>query len=152
MFVTPFAGPSVNTPPPTPAVVTLTAHQVFSVSAGGVSNARLHIVADGTMWRQTTHMGSQQINAATDWIIPNLSAPDSSYEVRYINLVTQSLPQFSAFAAENVWVDLSESRFLQVYAWPGGIYRTATFDLEIRKDGGAVLATASFTLTASKLL
>ena len=150
MFVIPLGGPSDNVPAPVAALVTLSGESIFSVSAGGVSVAILHVVADGTLWKQTTNEGSVQLDVATDWIIPN-SAADSSYEVRYTNH-TGNTAQFTSSAPEDVWIDLSVSRFFQLFAFPGGIFRTATFDVEIRKDGGAVLATASFTLTASKIL
>ncbi len=133
--------------------VTLSGETIFSVGPG-YTRALLWIMADGTMWRDT-YLGSIQIDAATDWVLPNEHA-DSSYEVRFINLTTSGTlivagyDLFVPFADENVWIDLSENRAMIVWTANEDNPIQAGFDLEIRKDGGAVLATAHYQINARR--
>lgn len=149
MFVSPL-GSSGTPVVPVTSVVTLSGETATSFGIGA-SWAMLWINADGTLWKQTTNEGSEQIDVATDWIIPNEDA-DSTYEVRYTNHTGLALWPLDEFAVEGTWVDLSETRRLSLVSWTvSGLPRTCTFDLEIRKDGGDVLATASFTLSVHRL-
>jgi len=149
MFVSPL-GSSGTPVVPVTSVVTLSGENIVSFGIGAVW-ATLWINADGTLWKQTSDGGSTQIDAATDWIIPNEDA-DSTYEVRYTNHGGLPLYQLGDIAVEDTWVDLSETRMLTFVTWTiSGEPLIATFDLEIRKDGGDVLATASYSLSAHRL-
>ncbi len=83
-----------------------------------------------------------QINASTDWIIPNSDAPDD-YEVRLT--VTGAGPNFSS-ASTGTWLALTTSR-----QW---IRQETTLTsqfidwlIEIRKGSGSVLDSAAHTGT-----
>lgn len=134
--------------------VTLSGEIISSIGPG-YTRAVLWIMADGTVWADYYSLGSIQVDVATDWIVPNEHA-DSSYEVRFTNLTTSGTmvvagyDLFIPFADEGVWIDLSENR--SMIAWTANALNpiSVTFDLEIRKDGGAVLATGSYALNARR--
>ena len=148
MFVMPLPDSSpANLPVPVPDLVTITGATISATVSQGTPRAKLLIVQDGTLWRETTNGGSVQISVATDWIIPN-SAASSLYEVRYTNK-TGNILQFAAFAEEDEWVAINASKEISQFAFRGGIFRTSSFDLEIRLNGGPVLATGFFTLNAT---
>lgn len=87
----------------------------------------------------------------TDWIIPNF-ANDDLYEVRVTNVVVEAgggVAFSFASAAEDTWIALSADRSWEVDAPSLGGVKRVSFDLEIRYNGGAVLASARYTLTAS---
>jgi len=144
MFVAPLGSAIPDNP--VVSVVTLSGETISS-SGNGVVVAKLWIKLDGTLWKET-RMGSVQIDAGTDWIIPNEYA-DSSYEVRYVNHSGAPLLVWDDLSIEGTWVDLSISRQLILFEPMVGVLQ-CTFDLEIRKDGGPVLATASFLLSARR--
>ncbi len=152
MFVMPLA----STPPaPVASAVTLTGATIAATGTGVVM-AVLYINLDGGLWKYQSPDGSSQIDEATDWIIPNGDA-DSSYEVRYTNFVfttgnpvTAGYQHFYAIMAEGEWIDLSATRQLTLFTADIGNPVGVTFDVEIRKDGGAVLATGSFVQTATR--
>ncbi len=148
MFVAPLGSAVVETP--VSFVVTLSGATITAIVTIGISQAKLWVIADGTLWEETSNGGSVQLDAETDWIIPNEDA-DSSFDVRYINHVGDELVQWDDFSVEGTWVDISVSRQLVLITAFDGPDKTCTFDLQIRKDGGEVLATASFTLTTTRI-
>lgn len=95
-----------------------------------------------------------QIDAGTDWIVPNTDA-SSEFECRVTNVVWDAgTPGFAAQgAADDVWVDLSTDRtWLVLDTDQGGANKWVNFTLEIRKNGGSVLASNTYYLRASWLL
>lgn len=143
MFVMPFTSPSANVPAPTPDAVTITGATISSVSPGLVL-ARLQIVNNGELWKYTSQNGYEQLSASTDWLRPILIQIDPTYEVRYINHTGNAVVQFGDIGIEGTWADMSESRELFFLSALNNL--SCTFDLQIRKDGGAVLATGAFSL------
>jgi hypothetical protein len=111
------------------------------------SYARLKIDDDGNTYRSldTGSASWFQINNGTDWVRPTGSAP-GLYEVRWTN-ATGTVT--SSTVAEDTWHDLSTSDFIIYNSFTGPIgTKSTTFDIEIRLDGGSVLDSASYTITA----
>ena len=125
--------------------VNLDGHDIIAPLVAGVSVAQLRFNMDGTVDENENLGGYVQIDPATDWIIPNNLA-SGQYEVRYTNLTVGA---FSAeAAAEDVWIDLSADRQWTISRAILGT-STVTADFQIRRNGGAVLATAEYTLEAN---
>lgn len=143
MFVMPFTSPDIAVPAPALDVVTLTGAAVSSESPG-LAIARLIIASDGELWKYESQNGFQQIDAGTDWLRPILTQIDPTYEVRYINHTGNAVVQFGDIGTEGTWADMSESR--ELFFLSAITDLSCTFDLQIRKDGGAVLATGAFSL------
>ena len=152
MFVAPLGASGTPTPP---AVTNVTLGGATITAAGpSTQSAGLFITSDGEVWGFTTTLGYVQINPSTDWIIPNTDA-DATYELRIINIVLGPNTElgFSTGAmVEDEWISLAQTRsFLLITAGVGFTPRSVTFDLEIRKDGGAnLVGTASFTMSATE--
>ena len=85
-----------------------------------------------------------QVDAATDWIIPN-SLASSDYQVRVVNIVGDAFT--AEAAAENTWIDLGSAReWTLVHADVAGT-DTVNFDFELRVGGaGGATASAAFEL------
>lgn len=136
---------------PAPAVVTLTGATITGVYSGGgpfyTSEAALFIRADGTTDKLETGSGTTQINSATDWIIDNESA-SGDYEVMiHEDSGTLNRPFQDAI---DTWLSLSVDRDWGVdraSSAPGT--KTCTATLSIRKNGGPVIDTAVYVLTAT---
>lgn len=112
------------------------------------SYARLKVDDDGNMYK-STDTGSaswSQIDSSTDWIVPEASSP-GLYEVRFTGA---SNTPTSSTAAEDTWHSLSSGDFI-IYnseTTNGTATKSTTFTIEIRYNGGSVLDSASYTLTA----
>jgi hypothetical protein len=105
--------------------------------------SRLQVRADGTLYEQRNNGTPRQLNAALDWIKPNFYA-DSTFDVRITNVVWISgSPAFNGqAAAPDTWIDLSADREWSVH--DGQV----KFDIQIRKDGGPVLASQKFSINS----
>ena len=120
------------------AILTLTGETIESEnSAGAIAGVRIN--ADGTV-DQNIDNQFFQINADTDWIIPNAAANDS-YQVR-ATVLSGSLSSGTV----DEWLDLDDDRPFSVVATPGNT-TTATIRIEIG-IGGTAIVSADFTLTA----
>jgi len=133
-----------------PGVVILTGGLIADTRTDGNSFAGIRVNDDGTIDKRTSLGGYQQISASTDWIIPNVLA-DDTYDVRIVNVVWNAGSSFWIQAAgENVWTHLGFPREWSVIDTDP----TATgnqdveFTLQIRRNGGSVIDSASFQLTA----
>ncbi len=146
MFVAPL-GSTVASSPAAEAV-NLTGATIASVG-NGYTVAIFYILADGTLWKYTRQGGTEQIDAGTDWIIPNEDA-DSTYDVRYTNHVGDPLVLYTDIAVEGTWVSMGIGWSLHIFTADDEAPVTCTFDLQFRKDEGDVLATASFTMSATR--
>lgn len=125
--------------------------EVLSVSEIGVNaTAQFFVNTDGTVDRRTNLGAFVQIDAATDWIIPNDFAPDD-YECRYTNLTGDALSAPTS-AAEDVWraLSLGNFSFTQFDSDPAAGGKSSTFDIQLRKGAGPVLKTGSYTLSATR--
>ena len=125
-------------------VVTLSGEFIEHIPVIGLALAGVKANSDGTMQQRKGGLFTQ-IDASTDWIIPN-GAASSLYEVRYTN-VSGNFGSFTPAAAVDTWIDLGADR--QWLLTNGtAIYASRTFTLEIRYNGGAVLSSASYTIAA----
>jgi len=133
-----------------PDVVTLTAYNAIDEIAG--SQVSIRFVSDGTV--DAIELGTFQIHASTNWVIPNGSAP-GLYEVMTDNWADiggcgGGFSQSSG--AEGAWVALTSSRTWGVTACGvGGSNQSGmSFDAHIRYNGGSTLASASYTVSSEQ--
>jgi hypothetical protein len=135
---------------PTPATVILSGATITGVDSGGgpvyTSDAALFVRADGTIDKLETGSGTTQINSSTDWIIPNGSA-SGDYQV----MIHEDSGTLNRLFQDKIdtWLSLAGDRDWGVFrsiSAPGS--KTCTVTLSIRKNGGPVIATAVYVLTA----
>jgi hypothetical protein len=127
--------------------VTLSGEATFdSRTSPTDSYARIRIDNDGNVY-ESADSGSpsySQVDTATDWLRPAGNAP-GLYEVRFTSAT--NTPTF-ATATEDTWHSLSSGDFTIYNSETGIGTKATTFTIEIRHNGGSVLASASYTLTA----
>jgi len=127
-------------------VVTLSGEDVYDSQLDKTAVAGIRVNADGTIDRYTEFTGFVQIDSGTDWIIPN-GAADSTYDVRVTNVVGD--PFTTDPVADDVWINLGSARTWTIQDPNSAAgFKLVTFDLEIRKDGGAPLASTEYSLKA----
>ena len=134
------------------AVVTLSGETVVSTATQPAdATAAISIESDGTVDRITSQGGTQQVDTATDWVIPNSEAP-TSYDVRITNVVWQSSGDGESFdieaASENTWIALTSDRVWQIKESSSSGTKEVDFTVEIRFIGDQTVATGSYTLRA----
>lgn len=129
-----------------PGLVTVSGETVNSTGAG-TAIAGIVVNADGTI--DKIESGSTtQIDAATDWVIPNALA-SSLYEVRVTSVNHNGGPGWlSSPGADGTWFDLSTDRTWSIQAIGASTPLTTDFTLEIRW-AGATQDTGSYILNAS---
>jgi hypothetical protein len=129
--------------------INLDGHSIIDIPSTAPAKAGVYINADGTVDSYTESAGLNQIDVATDWIIPNGDA-DSSYDVRITNVVWTQGSSFDVeAAAEDVWISLAFNRGWEIHDLVlNGPWKDVDFDIQIRKDGGAPLTTGSYNLVA----
>jgi len=126
--------------------VTLTG---FSVNVLWTQYAGITVGSNGYIYK-IDDTGTNLVNTSTDWVIPH-GDNDGLYEVRVTNVVDtggvggdwDTKP-----TTDDTWIAISSNRTWQVkgVAEYGADSMGRDFDMEIRYDGGPVLATASFSL------
>ncbi len=125
-------------------VVTLSGESVVDVGVfPGTASAFIDVLTDGTLESDTGGIKAQ-IDAGTDWIIPN-SAASVNYKVRFTNLVGDALT--TPPDVEDAWVAVTETRSYGVFVNTDD-REAATFDLEIRFGSGPTLASTNFSVDA----
>lgn len=120
----------------------------FALSLSGytitdnVSIAALHINADGTTDQFRTMSGTDQINASTDWIIPNSASGDATFEAKWT--ATGDQPNWvSSGWTSGTWKDVPTSSYLLVgQNQPGTGQRISTVTVTIRKKDTASTETS----------
>ena len=127
------------------ATVTLTDATISHVTAAPAAVALVTINTDGTV-DKTEGVTVTQLNPTTDWIIPNEKA-SSQYEVKW-DVISGTTPNTkTTWPDEATYVDISTVRTightLGTTATVGCVLR-----ISIRRNGGAVIDTADFTLNA----
>ena len=130
-------------------VVTITTGSISDPTTNRTSTAGVRFHSDGRI-QKLVNTTRTQINASTDWIIPNGDA-DNTYEVRANYNWIEGSTWLSEPVAENTWIDLGTLREWSVQdtaAPPGLGTKEVAITFNIRKDGGATLATGIITLTA----
>lgn len=110
------------------------------------SYARIKVDNDGNVYESvdTGTASWTQVDTGTDWVRPTTSAP-GLYEVRFT--ASNNTPT-SSTVAEDVWHSLSSGDFIVYNSITGTGQKSSTFTIEIRYDGGSVLDSASYTITA----
>lgn len=143
-LINPFLSPPGGGGP----VVTLTDFNV-NWSRASFCYAGVRVNADGTVDRHGS-IGTAygQMNAETDWIIPNEDA-SGLYEVR-CTLNSGTLEGSSD--ATGSWLALSSDRLWRVFdnSYPPATAETAELFIEIRYDGGSVLDSCTVNLSANR--
>ena len=141
-----------TTPTISDAGVALSGEAITANDNMGSVTAGIRVNSDGTI-DKNVKLVYTQIDAATDWIIPNGSAPDD-YEVR-----VAAPPPGDAFSAspgtDGDWFALTSNREWSVLDSNSGPTNKATgnFLLEIRKGAsGDALVSGTYSLTAQYLI
>jgi hypothetical protein len=126
-------------------LVNLDGHTVDSDIQPAVAHVGIRFNADGTVENTLADANSWvQIDAATDWIIPNESAP-GTYEIRYTNRVGDIFTSEST--VEDAWGALSTGQTYRISRVQVGT-DTVTCDFEIRL-GGTTIATAEYIISVN---
>lgn len=130
------------------AALSLLGEIVIAFNLNSDASAEIILRDDGTVDRGINGVFTQ-VDAATDWIIPNGDAP-AAYQARYTNRTGSILT--NASAAEDTYRAFSLGSYFtrntdQTVA-AGGL--NSTFDLEIRDGAGPVLASGSYRLDADR--
>ncbi len=129
-------------------VVTLSGDVNAAFNFGANAVAYHFANSDGTFDEKDNTSPVIQINASTDWIIPNASAP-GSYRIRHTSAVGDTA-WFVPAGAINVYIALTVIRGYRVTDTSptlGG--KSVTYTLEI-DDGAVSQDTGSYTLTADR--
>lgn len=110
------------------------------------SYARIKVDNNGNVYESsdTGTAGWSIVDSGTDWVRPTSSAP-GLYEVRF---TSASNTPTSSTAAEDTWHSLSSGDFIVYNSVTGIGVKSTNFTIEIRYNGGAVLDSASYTITA----
>lgn len=127
--------------------VTVSGEDVLEIGTSPRS-AGIRVNIDGTI--DSFRSGAYaQIDASTDWIIPNVGA-SSSYDVRVTSVVFVTGSWGTTPGTDGNWFDLGSNRLWEVSDNDSSSNGTVdvTFTLEIRFNGGSVLDSASYRLVA----
>lgn len=143
------------------AIVTLSGQTVIATGTGlGSAYAAIRFNTDGTIDQYKSHgpgdTGYVQIDAVTDWIIPNASASAKTYHVR-----VQATPPGDDFTtkpvANGTWIALTggsgASREWGVEDFDSSlsiVTATGSFTFQLSDDAGStVLASNTYSLSAN---
>jgi len=129
------------------SVLTLSGEFVDETSGTGPWKVHIIFNPDGTVDRRNqSNSGNDtttQVDGATDWIIPNVSAGDGSgFEIRMNSVPADSLDEEAA--AFGVWVDISSPR---VWGFTSSVQSdddSGNLTFELRRVGGAVEASGVY--------
>lgn len=132
------------------AVVTLSGETVNAFAFMNDARAELELRTNGNMYREVNNGGATQIDSGSDWIRP-VSASPSLYETRYTNR-TGDLLHAGTSSGEDGWRDVSVGTYFWVQqdSTPTAGGEDSTFDIQVRFDGGSVLASTSYRLIADR--
>ena len=134
----------------TAGVVTVSGEVIDDSGVGARTYiARLRLLSTGTTDKRE-NTTTTQIDASTDWIIPNGAAPDD-YEVRYVSHTGQAL-NGSTNLTENNWAALTSNAIMTLTkALAGAESQSCSFTVEVRKgSSGGALDSASYTLSIDR--
>jgi hypothetical protein len=121
-----------------PFALSLSGHSITD----NVSIAALHINADGTVDEFRTMSGTQQIDSATDWIIPNSASSENTFEAKWTATGDQPNWVTSGWTT-GTWKDVPGTGYLLVgNNQPGTGDRTSTVNVTIRKKDTASTETS----------
>lgn len=132
--------------------VTLSGEAIADQAGGDrLYRAALVIRTDGTL-DKIENTTTTQIDSGTDWIDPNGDA-SADFEFKY-ELDSGDALDVSSSVAASTWLAVSSDIFLeQRWAAGAGIgSKASTITVSVRFDGGSVIDTGVFTLTAERLV
>ena len=132
---------------PVATVVTVSGQTIAynDTAAPWSAYAHLKVATDGNVYEGEGTSATPsyvQIDTGTDWIRPT-AANDGLYEVR------ATIISGSVTGTTGSWLTLDTDRVWYVNETVDGSATTASFTIEIRYNGGAVLDSATYTLQAS---
>ena len=131
------------------AVVTLSGDTNSAFNFGANAVAFHFVVNDGTFDEKDNTSANVQIHSATDWIIPNGSAP-GSYRVRHTSESGDTGSPWVPAGTINVYLPLTVTRGYKVTdTTPTFGGKSVTYTLQI-DDGVTSQDTGSYTLTADR--
>ena len=118
-------------------VISITNQSIAEFTGGTTATAGYRLDSDGWVYQVTTSITS----TLEQWVTPAARAID--YEAK-VSLVSGILTS----GTTGTWLALSADQLWRVSA-PGGVSRTCTFTVEIRRAGvGTVLDSATITVIA----
>ena len=129
-------------------VLTLTGGTLSTATrAGAIAIKDLKFDQDGNVYEKDTPGSYTQLEASTDWVVPETDAED--FQIRYISASGTGL---SSSGTENVWHLMSAGDFIMTIAdnTTGDGPETASFTIEIRFGTNPTLANVIYTLAADK--
>ena len=139
--------------PPAEDVVTVTGGSGFLFEAsntGANAEVFLKFTSDGDVFVKKNSGSYTQRASTTDWVVPATNAP-GLYEIRFTN-ASGDTTYLSSTQAVDVWEDFSATDYiLSIFdSSPNFGGKSATFTIEIRLDGGAVLGSGEYTISADR--
>ena len=132
------------------AKVTLSGQTITDIQASPTdAQAKVIFNTDGTVDQNDAGVVTQ-IDAGTDWIIPNAAAGDGTgYEVGFTGTPTDAFT--TEAAVEDAWVDLSTNRTWGYDTSSDQTLESGNITFRIRRVGSdIILATGTYNLTATR--
>ena len=139
--------------PPAEDVVTVSGGTGSAyIASNQFADAKLYLkfTSDGDVFVKKNSGSYSQVSASTDWVVPTTNAP-GLYEIQYTS-ASGDLTYLNSTKVEDEWHDFSDSDFIIWITDPSKIFasKSATFTIQIRLDGGAVLDSGSDTIAADR--
>ena len=113
-----------------------------SVSNGNTARAGVRVNSDGTIDKREGNI-YMQIDASTDWRIPNGSG--AGFYVRFNKGVLDPNPDFGTL---NSWLELNSNREIYYEESANDTQDGGTITVELSRDQSTVAASAGYPLTA----
>lgn len=130
-------------------VITLNGRSITASNFGADSDAWMRLAPDGKAYERKNAGSWVQIDAATDWIIPNGSA-GVPYRGQHRNRTGDGFASGTTEPSNDVWNSLAANILWKVLDTDGGPDgKSITFDIRI-DDGTTILADESYTIAANR--
>ena len=126
-------------------VITLTDNSNTAFNFSATAIAFIWLNSDGTVDEQDNSSSKVQVNASTDWVIPNGSAP-GSYRAKHSSMTGDTGNYVGSLSS--VYSVLTSDKYYAVNATVAGT-KSITFTAHI-DDTSTEQDTATFTLTATR--
>ena len=127
--------------------VSLTWGDISQLGLGATAVAALTIQRDGDVTIVALLPGTE---GADDWIVPRTATVGDGYEVRLTD--NSAPPNPPTGAAVGDWIALTANRTWTLIEPNPNSENTGNYTVEIRPTGGAVVASNTFSMTATNLL
>lgn len=119
--------------------------ETINSSSVTTATSAVRFNSDGTV-DQGVNGVFTQIDAATDWVIPNGAAP-SNFEIR-LTVSSGTAPNTGGSSAVNTWLALTTNRLWELQRGSIGTLQ-GTWLIEIRRGSGPVIASGSYVMDAT---